>query len=664
MRKGSKIQIFENLTFSFLPLAFVMKNFGRQIFYIQVSSRLKGFPWLSHVQRRWGIKKALEQELDHRTEVACHYEALQTIEDVYQRQFESHGLMKALVTGFQSEKIHLAYKKVLLEELHKFYRMKAALKEISRDFHGQPITFIPRDFLTVQDWIQRGQNRKEIVDLPENIVIPLWARGYCLLMSLLRKLKWVAGFGVFPLWIISRIRKIHWHSEPMKDFQIGIRIYKTDFGFRFPYRRIDFLLDGRKIHRTNTLFCVETQISPEYRRQLQEKSYKVVDLPTILRSVSVSFLLRVLLKDFLSLWLRVGKDIFLAPPFLIKTTLKNWRTYLTWKRFMEEFSMKHLVVYNDFGEQHVLRNLVLAQHQTETWYYLHSRNSDDVFAPESERDQHVFTSFSYLSYDNFVRWSRNIENYYKPHCIRKFLDLGCLWSEHIRLINERPDFDRIRENYKRKTKVRTHKIMAVFDTTFGFGDGYVLQPQDMILFTEDILRLLMDVPDTLVIFKEKNIRGELEAEYPQVLAVYEKLGRHPRCYFTGWSADAAEINAVSDLSITACFSSTTLEALGARKKAIYYDPNGRLRRTYYDKFPNLVAHSYEELVALVRYYLYEISQEAFHRWIDEVIVDEVDAFADGHAITRMRDLLTGPSATEFCQDCLGTRSNGEKEFIL
>jgi len=647
MSKHKRKFIFERFSMAFLPLALLAKGFGYQVFYLTVSAKVLSMSWFERFQKRWQINKALEEELDYRVEVTCHYAALKTVEAVYDLKFKNHGLLKTFAVKLQSEKIHLTYKKVLVEELHHFYRVKATLKKIRQNSIGERIIFVPNDFLMMNDWIQQAQNNEKTDLGADQVVVPWWVKVYCALLSLGRKLAWLGGFAIFPLWIFSRIRRIYRQRPPKKSFQVGIRIYITDFGFRFPYRSIDFLLDDRKITKDNTLFCVETEIAEEYRRQLKEKSYQAVDLPMILQSVSAHFFGTVLLKDFLSFWLVLWKDIFFAPVFVMKTTLKNLRTYFFWKRFTEEYSLKHLVVYNDFGEQHVIRNIVLSRNNTQSWYYLHSRNSDDVFAPENKRDQYVYVSFSYLYYDNFVRWSRNIENYYKPHCIQKFLDLGCLWSEHIRLISQRPDFHKIREGYSKRVNARTNKIIAVFDTSFGYGDGYVLQPQDMILFTEDILRLLEDFPDTLVIFKEKNIRSEVEAECPQILPIYEKLAGHQRCYFSGWHADASEINAVSDLSITACFSSTTVEALGARKKAIYYDPNGFLKGTYYDKFPNLVAHSYAELKALVQHYLYEVSEKEFNRWIDTVIIDEVDAFADGQAITRLRDLLTSTTETKF-----------------
>jgi len=117
---------------------------------------------------------------------------------------------------------------------------------------------------------------------------------------------------------------------------------------------------------------------------------------------------------------------------------------------------------------------------------------------------------------------------------------------------------------------------------------------------------------------------------------------HPRCIFMGdLNPDPADTIAASDLSISACFTSTTVEALGAKKRAIYYDASGRFSGTYYDNFPHLVAHSYDELRELVHHWLYETSDQEFTFYLQTYVLGELDAFLDGGAITRLRKLLSG-----------------------
>ena len=109
---------------------------------------------------------------------------------------------------------------------------------------------------------------------------------------------------------------------------------------------------------------------------------------------------------------------------------------------------------------------------------------------------------------------------------------------------------------------------------------------------------------------------------------------------TGNEFETAEAIAHSDLIVSACFTSTTIEALGARKKAIYFDASNRFKGHYYDKFPKLVAHGYNELSDLVKYWLYDIKDEEFGEYLKSHVKGEIDAHVDGMAITRFRELLT------------------------
>ena len=96
---------------------------------------------------------------------------------------------------------------------------------------------------------------------------------------------------------------------------------------------------------------------------------------------------------------------------------------------------------------------------------------------------------------------------------------------------------------------------------------------------------------------------------------------------------------VSDLVISECFTSPTVEALGARRKSIYFDASGKFRNSYYDKSPNLVAHNYNELKKIVNFWLYQITDKEFDGYLDTYIKKELNIFADGKAITRFRELL-------------------------
>jgi hypothetical protein len=95
---------------------------------------------------------------------------------------------------------------------------------------------------------------------------------------------------------------------------------------------------------------------------------------------------------------------------------------------------------------------------------------------------------------------------------------------------------------------------------------------------------------------------------------------------------------VSDLTVTYAFSSTAVEALSARRKAIYYDPAGRFRVNFYDAIPGFVAHGYEELKLFVKKML-NMSENEFNDFLEVWGSPRIEDYRDGKAKNRFRELL-------------------------
>ena len=78
-----------------------------------------------------------------------------------------------------------------------------------------------------------------------------------------------------------------------------------------------------------------------------------------------------------------------------------------------------------------------------------------------------------------------------------------------------------------------------------------------------------------------------------------------------------------------------------RKRAIYYNVAGDDigDNYYFNRFPNFVAHSYEELKQLVHYWLNEVTDEEFNDFLNTYVKGEIDPYLDGKAISRLRKLL-------------------------
>jgi polysaccharide biosynthesis PFTS motif protein len=221
--------------------------------------------------------------------------------------------------------------------------------------------------------------------------------------------------------------------------------------------------------------------------------------------------------------------------------------------------------------------------------------------------------------------------------VSNFLNVGCLWSEHIRDISDKEAYEEPLGSIRLECKKNHKKIISVFDTSFG-GQSF-LNSDDMECFLKGILRLSEERRDLFFIIKPKFALDIGRIKFSKILAYYKDMMTRQDFYVFEDLCDPSGLIAVSDLSISACFSSTTKEAWGTRKKAIYYDATGLWRGAPSDYLPCIVAHSYEKLAAFVDYWLYKITDKEWDVYIEKYIRPGIDPYCDGRGITRFRELL-------------------------
>jgi hypothetical protein len=227
--------------------------------------------------------------------------------------------------------------------------------------------------------------------------------------------------------------------------------------------------------------------------------------------------------------------------------------------------------------------------------------------------------------------------------------VGCIWSSFI----EKSASAGIGEFLKRygphdKKVTSASKIISVFDTTFidGIG-GFECQLEDGIKFYADMLKLLEENPDVFLIIKEKKPSDYYakkdfllySTSHPKFVGLLKCLAGHPRALVAGSGADSSEIIRISDLVITYAFSSPTLEALGAGKKALFYAPQCKFGGGYFEKVPYLVAYGYEELKKLVSELLYGMSDAQYDDHLEKHVRGTVEDYLDSRGLIRFREML-------------------------
>lgn len=642
MPQNKKIIVFENLRPIHLPFVLVYNLVGFSVMYLETTLDFHHNESLKKLKNNLKLEKVLPNGVNFEAEISGHAPTLAAADAIYEQRFKELGVIKNLRMRLNSDLTHSVYKKSLVYHLYDYFRVDIILKAFIKEHDLSSVNFFPESHLVYLKWIKKAEkNIQQPYDFSfSQINIPFEAQIFSYLIHFIERLKWLGGFFLTPLWIFSKIRRITWRDPNKQKYQVGIRVYNDDWAYQYKYRTIDFLLDGKKLHKDNTLFCVETKLDKDYREQLRSRDYHIADLPKVLSSVSFSFFTHRLMGDFLSLWFTSLWSVLFCETFITKETMKSIYTYLSWRRFLDLYHVEHYVVYNDRGPQHIVRNIILDQSKVKTWIYVHSCHSEDLFET-SQQQTFLNTQFSYLFYDEVACWGNKLEEFYLSHPthIKNFNKLGCLWSEHVQQIKENKELSDLYSQILGSDS-GSRKIISVFDTTFW---NAVLDSDEMVLFIEGIADLVYEWPDLEIYLKRKwSVRDMMIDQVSHYESIYTQFESHPRCYvLDADGSDAAEAIAISDLVISACFTSPTIETLGVRKKGIYFDPNARFRGAYYDQFPKFVAHSKEELKNFVRYWLYETTDHDFEEWLNSFIKGEIDSAVDGKAITRFRELLHG-----------------------
>jgi len=160
-------------------------------------------------------------------------------------------------------------------------------------------------------------------------------------------------------------------------------------------------------------------------------------------------------------------------------------------------------------------------------------------------------------------------------------------------------------------------------------------PEDAVLLMEHMLGLLENNPGLGVLFKPKNNDDRLRRLPEGVYASHLKLRSHPRCMLVGANGPSETAIAASDVVVSACFTSPTLEAICAGKRALYYDPADRLHGYLYESLAGFVAHGPGGLRAALEHW-HAMEEATFQGLVSTQIRRVLDPFADGGALRRLR----------------------------
>ena len=431
-------------------------------------------------------------------------------------------------------------------------------------------------------------------------------------------------FGMVMLSFLSLFRKIP-QAKQSRTYRFGIAIVAPSRQLRDNQRRADFLVDGTKITKADTVFFPILPLTGQQKVEAAKLNGDIYNLPAAERYFA----------NFMN-WMTLFLVSLINRPFrnadVVNEASRAFVHFFKWKRVTEEIDIENFITHCDFGNSHIARNIALNQAGVKTWYFSDSMNNGGVYADENKGIEGLHPFWPYMNYDRFVTWDEMISRYFMRHPghFRKADVVGCLWSDHIS------------RNVTKANGTDNKFVVSVFDSTYSRNS--FTSYQEGIVFATHILRLADELPEITIHFKEKKER-DIHVRYldpilgPELLGLYKQMDSHPGIRTYNNQSDSSELISGSDLIISFPFTSITFEALAAGRPAVWHDPEGNYKNTPYGKIQGVTTNGYDELISKVKEIIV-LKPGEFQNPIGERL-PLMDPFRDGRAIDRFRDLLIG-----------------------
>jgi polysaccharide biosynthesis PFTS motif protein len=550
---------------------------------------------------------------------------------------ETLSVVKRMLSLYKSKDVHLAFKKQLLSELTEYfhcqflrYQTQKLLPELKK------LAFVPEratDALVTFRYDKAFRNLKQFERIKANTVgFPWWSHLSGMLKTVWMKMK-VSVFCMYTM-ISAVYRHSRFLRKPLtrREYEYAITIMSPLREFANNIRGYDFLLDGKRIRKENTIFIPIARLSKQCIQTMEKKGFNIANSASV---IPCDVIWQVIVNGWVVLARMVQMPLWAA-----RVTARLLNQYLVWNALLHKNGIRQLITYCDFGVEHIGRNILLKYNGVRTWYYLDTENLGALNFRNRDCHPRRHHFWGYLYYDNFVAWSPRVIEYHQAHkqVIGKYYALGCLWSEHIRLLRQGNIPSHLRDTLSTVGYSEKQKIIGVFDSSY--VNSSLTNYQDGVAFALAIEKLLEHLPDIFVIWKEKKPRWVHQKSNDfNLVSLYDRLANNPRCYFVGYDTSAAEVQALSSLVISFPFTSSTVEAIGAKIRAIFYAPNEKYWESYFEKIPDLVAHNHMELFRIAEKLLYHTTSSEYENYIEKHMKGQIDPYLDANAITRFRNLI-------------------------
>lgn len=554
--------------------------------------------------------------------VAAH----KNLDSLWQQQYRNSRSVQITCSLYQTDDLENMYKKDLLISLQKLYYLQL---KINSFIYRQNISifFYPNDHLNVHtgkfSLLSSSVTVRELSGSRKRISLFFEKAKDLLYLSL-------------PFYLA--LKKIQWISlgSPKKQhFSLGINANLPGL-LSFNYHYVDYLIDPHYGFPKGEIIVIDEASRGDPLNEFQEQDFQYFSFFHKRSTVSTHFFLHHLVRKLLPAYLKCCFSGLYESHEVISTSRKILTDYLRWHLFFDLYSLdKHVTV---LLPENISKNLIFSEYLCKT-IFIHPDNYVAHYHTGWNEDVRTATVHVFMNPDYAVIFGDIVRRYfsYHPNSVKEYLKLGVLASQRVQAIKTGTIPSRIQHMLNEKKL--SGKIIGVFDTSY--ADFGVIKVNEGVRFAEEIYCLLEECPEISIIFKEKKPLSVT----PELSDVYERLEQHPRCLVVRKTENdcifSTDVIAYSDLVISVAYTSTNAEALGARVRAIYYDINGNEKGSdyYFDNYPNFVAHNYQDLKRLVNFWLNEVSDDAFGKFLEQYVKDEIDPYLDMKAVDRLQMFL-------------------------
>lgn len=637
-----RIAVFEEVNSEFIFIVIRYLREGFVVYFLNMEDKLGKHKAIKKYMETNRLVNLSKMSFDHI--FYCRMVPHKNVDQLFDKYFSKSRLIKITTNLLKSPEIENMYKKELLNILQNIYETQLRINDLNKN-NSNTIYFYP------------SKNFEIYLDdsslLSRNVEVMIYKNLKIRINSVFRRIKDMLAL-FFPMYLFGRkIKMISLVKKPTQKYKIGLKLNFPGL-FSFNYFLIDYIIDDMyKIPKQEILLidsfnesgpparfldAIAWLMRPNKISQYMYESKKLglnyMHITDTKETISADLLWNKFIKEFLPSWIKCLLYSFLERKMTLDTARVILSDYIIWNIFVHNYSIdNHIVI---LLPDNISKNAILSSNNINTWFIYPDNSATDYHTGDDE-NQPSSIIFSFMNSDNAVVYGNKIKRFliYNRNNIKNYATLGVMAAQIVRELKEGKSTSRLPSLLKMKTLPA--KIIGVFDTSY--TEFTPLKTKDGIRFGEDILLLLDEMPEIGVIFKEKKFTSVT----PQLAPVYKKLEDHERCVFVKKAECifSPEVIALSDIVISAAYTSTTAEALGAKTKAVYYDVAGTDigDHYYFNKFPNLVAHNYEDLKRVVKYWLYEVTDERFEDYLNTYVKGEIDPFLDGKAIDRLHILL-------------------------